>query len=81
MPVHEELFHGERNSVNYFFLDDPAFQRFSSARQEITTAYFPSNVDLALCRAFEEWSATSPEEREALVRDAYNRVWMMLGES
>lgn len=81
VPVHEELFHGESNSVNYFFLDDPAFQRFSSARQEITTAYFPSNVDLALCRAFEEWSATPPAERETLVRDAYNRVWMMLGES
>ena len=78
VPVHEELFHGESNSVNYFFLDDPAFSGFSSARQEITTAYFPSNVDLALCRAFEEWSATPPAERETLVRDAYNRVWMML---
>lgn len=88
-PVHEDLL-SPGNSVEEESLSAEGFQALSQARSQITTAYFPSTIDIAVnemyssCYTFTNdfhREIKSDEEIEKLVSQTYDSIWMMLGES
>ena len=86
VPVHEDLPLGSGNSVDGFSCSKEAFQNFDSLRKEIIDVYFPSDIERTVGETLDACYIDyrypkSKEEVEKLVFEAYDRVWMMLGES
>lgn len=86
VPVHEDLLLGRENSVEGVVCSEEAFRNFDSLRREITDVYFPSDIEKTVGETLDACYIDyrypkSKEEVEKLVFEAYDRIWMMLGES
>lgn len=86
VPVHEELYNGVPNSVDTISVSERAFQNFDSLRKEITDVYFPSEIEATIgamyYHCYESYQEKGNNEGvEEIVSEAYDRIWMISGES
>ena len=85
-PVHEELYLGAQNSVDTISASERAFENFDNLRKEITDVYFPSDIEKTIGEMYADCYYSYQEKGnskdiEKLVSEAYDRIWMMSGES
>ena len=85
-PVHEELYLGQPNSVDTISVSERAFKNFDQLRKEITHVYFPSDIERTIGEMYADCYYSYQEKGnskdiEKLVSEAYDRIWMMSGES
>lgn len=79
LPFEED--HGEGDKSKYVYFDDQDWQAVDAARSNISSAEFPSELDMEIEGLLDRVMYAPEDQRDKLIDESYRKLEMLLGES
>lgn len=79
LPYYKD--NGERDKSNFIYFDDQDWQAVDAARAQITSAEFPTELDMEIEMLLSNVCDAEGDQRDKLIDECYRKLEMLIGEA